>query len=119
MDLDIMSIIFYIPADIHPTSPLIYKDRERVGQVDKRTKGVRNLMHSEPNTLMPALNQLCLILNEPAGTAPAICKPAIQIFDIQQVPLPAEGTSHNKGIHRVSMGLKARGCQQPYGFCFN
>jgi hypothetical protein len=35
------------------------------------------------------------------------------------VPLPAEGTSHHQGIHSISMGLKVRGCQQSYGFCFN
>jgi hypothetical protein len=102
-----MSTIFFIPTDIHPTTPLIYKDRERVSQVDKRSPRVRDFMHREPDTLMPALKELCLVLNEPAGTAPTFCKPAIQIFDIQQVPLPAEGTSHHKGIHRVSMGLKA------------
>jgi len=105
-------MIFFIPTGIDPTTPLIYKDRERVGQVDKGTEGVLNLMHSEPNTLLPALNKLCFVLNEPAGTAPTFCKPAIQIFDIQQVPFPAEGTSHHQGIHSISIELKARGCQR-------
>jgi hypothetical protein len=118
-DLNILSPIFLIPTDIHPTSPLIHKDRERVSQVDKRTDNVGDFMYSETDTLMPALGKFYLVLNEPAGTTFTFCKPTIQVFDSQQVPHPAEGASHHQGIHRVSMGLKARGCQQSYGICFN
>jgi hypothetical protein len=106
--LDIMSAIFFVPTDIHPTAPFIYKDRERVGQVDKGSPRVRDFMHGEPDTLMPTLNKFRLVLNEPEGAAPTFCKPAIQIFNSQQVPLSAEGTSHHQGIHSISMGLKVR-----------
>jgi hypothetical protein len=119
MDSDIRSIIFFIPTDIHPTSLLIYKDGERVSQVDKRASRIGDFMHREPDTFVQSLAELRIILNEPAGSAPTFCKPTIQFFNIQQVPLPTEGTSHHQGIHYVSMGLKALGCQQSYGFCFN
>jgi hypothetical protein len=117
-DLDIRPIIFFIPTDIHPTSFLIYEDGERVGQVDKRTPRVGDFMHRESDTFVQSLGELRIILHESAGAAPAFCKPAIQIFNIHQVPFPAESTSHHQGIHYVSMGLKVQGCQQSYGLCF-
>lgn len=89
-----MSLIFFIPANIHPAGPFIHKNRNWVCEMYECSEHVGNLMYGETDTLMTALYKLCLILNEPVGPAIALSKPDIQVLNIYDMPFPAKGASH-------------------------
>lgn len=73
---------------------------------------VRDFMHGEADTLVSALYQLRLILNEPVGPAIALSEPDIQVLNMYDMAFPAKGASRNQRIHILFIEIAKLLCQQ-------